>query len=230
MHLHQLAIVCANLNQYEPVNMKSEDCGRKGVFRSFYAGSRFIKVCHLRSPQSMAMTSEISEPCRRQTASRWPMLAYILLYDRCIMLHHWSRLVGKKLRFDASLCVLFSLWGVNCFFNDKQMRRFVFQGSGWTSKLFNCANLVKSDRFRNIGSSDMCATEISVRCQMKATEFVSLVGSGNNSWDAEGRSSGRTWYLYVLVEHGRTVWIGFRLVRTNRRMNRKSPGDLMNHL
>ena len=142
MHLHQLAIVCANLNQYEPVNMKSEDCGRKGVFRSFYAGSRFIKVCHLRSPQSMAMTSEISEPCRRQTASRWPMLAYILLYDRCI-LHHWSRLVGKKLRFDASLCVLFSLWGVNCFFNDKQMRRFVFQGSGWTSKLFNCANFGK---------------------------------------------------------------------------------------
>ena len=107
------------MNQYEPVNIEirglwaERSCSMlfDGV-RSFCGSrcSRFIKVCHLRSPQSTATTSELRHGQQKDTNSfplayagldsRWlPMVSvWTSVHHVGIMLHHWSTLVGKKLR------------------------------------------------------------------------------------------------------------------------------------
>ena len=120
----------------------------------------------------------------------WPRFPLVSVWTS---VHHVASLINTCWK-EASMpvgdccCMLSSLWGVNCFFNDKPMRRFVFQGSGVTDS--------------ETSAPGRCA-QLRSRWDVKSRQNLSLwwvedSRGGHSNWDGEGRN-GMRW-----VEHGWT--------------------------
>lgn len=213
------------MKQYEPVNIEirglwaERSCSMLfDVVRSFcgfFCGSRFIKVCHLRSPQSMAMTSELRHGQQKDTNS-FP-LAYAGLDSRWLpMVSVWTSvhigasccIIDQHLlerSFDASWwLLLYAVLPVRC----KLLLQWQADAAFCFSRLWvehqSCSTvqtLVKSMKSgwqiprhrlqRCVRNWDL--GEMSMRHNLSVW-WVEDSRSGHNNWDGKGRT----------VEHGWT--------------------------